>query len=368
MKQPDCIMNKPQTGHYAFELLPPGDYSARAAADKMSAQLNSGIQVTLGGVSEIHFKLTIAGARESVTVSAEPRALETQSRIGGLTLTPLRAYAHQVPHYYFQRFGPAASHPHTNEYAAFAQDRMRITDHFGLTLGVRYDLQTFTTKYLKTNPLWPDSGKVPLDLNNFAPRAGISYAFGTDNPTVVRIGYGLFCPRIPQIYNSAVKNENGLVPTSIFLNRTNYYDRQIFPQYPYSLVSCPLLAASCTPPTNLLQFAQNDISPFAHNFRTPEVHQASVTVEREIARRVVADISYSFVHRQNLIRAGDENLPRPTNVQYPIFDSSGLNLLGYGSVQTFSDWEFSSSLTWPFPPCINPLARPLPQLGSIDCI
>ncbi len=285
---------------------------------------------------------------------------------GGLELTPLRAYAHQVPHYYFQRFGPAVSHPNTNEYAAFAQDTMRITDHLGLTLGVRYDLQTFATKYLKTNQLWPDSGKVPLDLNNFAPRAGVSYAFGDDRPTVLRIGYGLFYPRIPQIYNSAIENENGLVPTSIFLNRTNYYDRQIFPQYPYSLVNCATLSDSCTPPTNLLQFAKNDISAFSNNFRAPEVHQASVTVERELAHRVIAQISYSFVHGQNLIRARDVNLPKPTNVQYPIFDSSGLNLLGYGSVETFSTWQFASSLTCPFPPCINPLARPLPQLGSIN--
>jgi hypothetical protein len=127
-----------------------------------------------------------------------------------------------------------------------------------------------------------------------------------------------------------------------------------------------LLAESCTPPSNLLQFAENDVSAFAHNFRSPEVHQASATVEREIIHRVVADISYSFVHGQNLIRARDVNLPRPTDVQYPIFDSSGLNLLGYGSIETFSSWQFSSSLTCPFPPCISPLARPLPQLGSID--
>ncbi len=115
---------------------------------------------------------------------------------------------------------------------------MRITDHLGLTLGVGYDLQTFATKYLKTNPLWLDSGKVSLDLTNFAPRAGVSYAFGNGRPTVVRIGYGLFYPRIPQTYNSAIETENGLVPTSIFLNQTNYYDRQIFPQCPYSLVNC----------------------------------------------------------------------------------------------------------------------------------
>jgi hypothetical protein len=119
-------------------------------------------------------------------------------------------------------------------------------------------------------------------------------------------------------------------------------------------------------PANLMQFAERDISAFAHNFRTPKVHQTSVTLEREVARRVVAQISYSFVHGQNLVRARDVNLPAPTAVQYPIFDASGLNVLGYGNVDTFSTWQFSQSLTCPFPPCINPLARPIPQLGSIN--
>ena len=285
--------------------------------------------------------------------------------IGGLELTPLRAYAHQVPHYYIQQFGLAVSHPDSNEYAGFAQDAMRITDHLGLSLGVRYDVQTFSTKYLKTNPLWPDSGKVPLDLNNFAPRAGLSYAFGDKRPLVARAAYGLFYPRIPQIYNSVAETENGLSPNSIFLNQTNYYDRQVFPQYPYPLVNCPPLAP-CSVPPDLMQFAKSDISAFAHDFRTPEIHQASLTVEREIANHVVVEASYSFVHRQNLIRARDVNLPKPVDVQYPIYDSSGLNVLGYGDVQSFSSWQFTESLTCPFPPCINPLARPVPQLGAIN--
>jgi len=117
-----------------------------------------------------------------------------QPLIGGLALTPLRAYAHQVPHYYIQRVGSTVSHPSTNEFAAFAQDTMRANEHLGVTVGVRYDLQTFATKYLKSNPLWPDSGKVPLDLNNFAPRAGISYSFGGNRPFVGRVGYGLLSP------------------------------------------------------------------------------------------------------------------------------------------------------------------------------
>lgn len=118
-----------------------------------------------------------------------------QPMLGGLELTPLRAYAHQVPHYYFQNFGSAISHPDTNEYAAFAQDMIRVTDHFDVSLGVRYDLQTFSTKYLKTNPFWPDSGKVPLNTKDFAPRVGLSYSFGDQRPLVARISYGLFYPR-----------------------------------------------------------------------------------------------------------------------------------------------------------------------------
>ena len=64
-----------------------------------------------------------------------------------------------------------SSHPDTNEYAAFLQDTIRVTNHFALSLGGRYDLQTFSTKGLVTNPLWPDSGQSALQpLQLRAPR------------------------------------------------------------------------------------------------------------------------------------------------------------------------------------------------------
>jgi outer membrane receptor protein involved in Fe transport len=285
---------------------------------------------------------------------------------GGLELTPLRAYAHTVPHYYIQNFGSAVTHPDTDEYAAFVQDTIRVTHRLALSLGVRYDLQTFTTKGLLSNPLWPDSGKVPFNPYNFAPRIGLAYALGDHRPLVLRAGYGLFYTRIPQIYNSTIERENGLSPNSLFLNNTNYYDNQIFPQYPNPLVNCAPQAIACAVPANLMQFAESDISSFAHNFRTPEVQQTSVSMEREVGNRIAIGISYMFVHGHNLVRARDVNLPPPTNVTYPVYDASGLNLLGYYNVASFSTWQFSQTLTCPFPPCINPLARPIPQLGSID--
>jgi hypothetical protein len=285
----------------------------------------------------------------------------------GLELTPLRAFAHDVPKYYTQNFGTAVSHPDTNEYAGFAQDTVRITNHFALSVGGRYDLQTFTAKGLVSNPLWPASGKVPFNPYNFSPRVGLAYSFGEAHPLVVRAGYGWFYTRIPQIYNSTIATENGFSSFNLFLDNSNYYGHQVFPQYPNALVNCPLMAASCALPANLAQFAQASISAFDTNFKTPKVEQASLSLEREVAHRLAIGVSYMYVHGIDLIRALDENLPAPTNVQYPVYDSAGTNFLGtYYNVASFSTWQMTPSFTCPWPPCINPLARPIPQLGAID--
>ena len=107
-------------------------------------------------------------------IKVNPFTFEPQE--SGLELTPLRAYAHEVPHYYLQSFGPTVTHPDTNEYAGFLQDTIRVSDHFALSLGARYDLQTFTTKGLQSNPLWPDAGRVPYNTGNVAPRVGLAYS------------------------------------------------------------------------------------------------------------------------------------------------------------------------------------------------
>jgi hypothetical protein len=97
------------------------------------------------------------------------------------------------------------------------------------------------------------------------------------------------------------------------------------------------------------------------------VHQASLNVECELADRFAAGISYMYVHGQNMIRARDVNLPIPADVTYPVYDETGINFLGaYYNVPTFSSWQMTRSMTCPYPPCINPLARPIPQLGAIN--
>jgi len=286
---------------------------------------------------------------------------------GAMQLTPLRAYAHGVPHYYLQNFGSATSHPDTNEYAAFAQDTVRMTNHLAVNIGARWDLQTFTRKGLVSNPLFPPSGKVPFQPYNFAPRAGLAYSIGDKRPLVVRAGYGIFYVRIPQIYNSVIQTQNGITDSQVFLNNTKSSDRQVFPAYPNPLVSCPLYAADCSVPGGFTQGVTHNVSAFATNFVTPRVQQSSLTLEKEIVDRTTVSISLLNVRGEHLIRALDVNLPQPTALTYPIFDSTGSIFQdAYYTVDSFATWQFTRTLDCPWPPCINPLGRPIAQLGTID--
>jgi Carboxypeptidase regulatory-like domain/TonB dependent receptor len=215
---------------------------------------------------------------------------------GGLALTPLRAWAHDVPRYYLQNFGDPVSHPNSQDFAAFVQDTARLTPHFTLSMGARYDLQLFAKTGMATNPLWPAAGKMPLRETNFAPRVGIGYALGNERPLMVRAGFGIFYTRIPQIYESAVVNDNGMSNSFLSLDNTDFYQRQVFPSYPNAAASCPRGPTSCTVPDALKQFATNDVAAFAPNFRTPRVQQASVSLERELAGGIVGNVSYLYVH------------------------------------------------------------------------
>lgn len=286
---------------------------------------------------------------------------------GGLNLTPLRAWAHNVPRYYLQNFGNPVSHPDSNDYAAFLQDTFRLTPKLSLSAGVRYDLQTFSKSGMVTNSLWPSSGKMPLEGRNFAPRVGVGYSLGDEHPLMVRAGFGLFFTRIPQIYQSAVTNNNGLNDSFLFLDNTDYYQNQVFPTYPNLAFACARGPVACTLPPQLQQFATSEVQAFSPAFKTPRVQQGSVSLEREIPGGFTGTISYLYVHGVDMIRARDVNLPAPTFYSYPIYDSSDTNFQNaLYTVQSFSTWQNTYSISCPFPPCINTLDRPISQLGSIN--
>jgi hypothetical protein len=69
-----------EEGRFALQLVPPGDYSARAEIKGMSPQVTPQIHVDVGGTVDLQFRLTMAGASETVTVSGAPPLVETVPR------------------------------------------------------------------------------------------------------------------------------------------------------------------------------------------------------------------------------------------------------------------------------------------------
>ena len=289
-----------------------------------------------------------------------------QPQVYAMRVTPLRAYAHGVPRYYIQNFGDATSNPDTTEWAVFAQDTVRFGDHLAVQVGLRWDLQTFRTDNLVSNYYFRDSGRVPVDNNNVAPRTGFALSLGHRKPLVIRGGAGLFYTRIPSIYNSAIETDNGENRLHLFLDAADSLDRHYFPQYPQPLARCALYASACPAPAALRSQMESDVSAFAANFVTPAVKQASASIEREVIAHTAVNVSYLFVRGENLIRARDINLPPPVTATYPVFDETGSRFTGqYMTVQSFSPWEMTRSATCSDPPCIAPVQRPYAQLGSI---
>ncbi len=285
----------------------------------------------------------------------------------GEPLTPLRAFAHDVPRYYMQDFGTAVSHPNSRVYSAFMQDTIRVSRSFTLNVGVRYDLQAFQAGNLITNPLYLPSGKIPTDVNNFSPRIGFSYALGDRHPLLVRGGFGIFYTQIPSMYASQVATDNGISQSSIFLDNMIPAQAAVFPKYPNPLVNCPSGTLVCVPPASLAGLLNTQISAFAPNFQTPYVEQANLGLERELSRKIVLSANYQYVHGVHLLRSLDANLPKPTITDYPVYNDDGSVFLNsYYQVASFATWQTTRSVTCPYPPCINDVQRPIPQLGTIN--
>ena len=285
----------------------------------------------------------------------------------GEPLTPLRAYAHDVPRYYMQDFGPAVSHPNSRSYAAFLQDTIRVTERLTWNIGLRYDLQTFEAGNLITNPLYLPSGRIPTISNNVSPRIGFAYDLGQKQALVVRGGFGLFYMQIPSMYASQVATDNGISQSQVFLDNTIPSNAAVFPKYPNALVNCPSGTLVCTPPASIAGMVTTQVSAFAPNFQTPYTEQGNLSVQQQFGANLTGSLTYLYVHGVHLLRSLDANLPPPTMVQYPVYNDSGSVFLGtYYDVASFATWQTTPSATCAYPPCINPVVRPIPQLGTIN--
>ena len=197
------------------------------------------------------------------------RATDDHSnRLGTFRFSSLASYVGNAPYVFTAQQGVGRGLYWINEFGAFVQDQVKLSPRLQMSLGLRYDWQTFL----------PDN-------NNLGPRVSLSYAPG-QGKTILRVGTGIFYDRTGGDFPSTVKLHNGVALRSIQVQN---------PSFPFSAPGAGDL------PTNLVRFE--------NNVRTPYALQYSFGVERQVHRSVTLTAAYRGQVQVKSFRSRDANAP-----------------------------------------------------------
>ncbi|MDQ3255942.1 MAG: TonB-dependent receptor, partial [Acidobacteriota bacterium] len=223
---------------------------------------------------------------------------------------------------YNQGFGPTAFTFNTTDYNFFIQDDFRVSPRLTVNLGVRYEYEKMPEPQIP-NSLVPQTNVFPADKNNFGPRFGFAYDLTGDGKTSVRGGYGIYYGRI---INSTISN--AITNTGVSSGQLQF---QFLPATAGSPTYPNVVTAAPTGTTT-----RPDIIFFSRNMANPQIHQADLVLEREVARNTVASVSVLVSLGRRLPTFVDSNLDFPT--QFTPFTVVGGDLSG----QTFRFPRFTS--------------------------
>ncbi len=227
-------------------------------------------------------------------------------------LNGLQAFNLGLAQAYTQGFGSptvASTNPY---YSFFLQDSWKVRPNLTLDFGLRYELD------YRKQPL-------PTDTNNFAPRFAFAWDPLNDKKTTLRGGYGIYYSpiyyQIDYVVN-ALNSVNGFrqianilttfgtarnSPNNVF---TTLRSQGVltFPTPTRSLTEADLAQFGITfphtgplpPLTRLFENSPDYVNPYSQ--------QASLAIEREVARGLAVSAGYTYVRTLKIGRARDKNL------------------------------------------------------------
>jgi len=254
---------------------------------------------------------------------------------GSYTFNSLASFNRGIPsgagESFQQNFGGIGTtgpetHPNSFEFAAFVQDEWRVNKDLSLSLGLRYDLQSFAKPEVR-NPdpqlaaAGIDTTTLPTDKNNIGPRVGLAWT--PNSRTVFRAGYGLFYGRTPSIMVGTAHSNNGVNVISVRVSGA------LAPTYPGVLAAPPSGVAGVKP----------SIFIFDPDYQNPQVHQASAGVEYALGADLSVAASYLFVAGRDLQRSRDFNVGTPVPTTYPIQGGGSLTVMRFPDVRPFSNFD-----------------------------
>lgn len=174
----------------------------------------------------------------------------------------------------------------------FIQDDFRPSDRLKINAGLRYEY--FRRPKGLLNPDLPQTGVIPQDRTNWAPRLGIAYDPQGDGKTVLRAGGGVYYNvTVAQTFNNFFRG-NGVEVINLNVTPTS-------PGAPaFTRGRVPLPSGFVRP--------VSDVRIFAPMFHDVTVYNFFLTLEREIVRDLGLSLTYQGTRGRHLPWSRIENL------------------------------------------------------------
>jgi len=298
-----------------------GDRARPRAFETIRYQLTDNVSYNTGRHNvRFGFDANINDLTQQRESNTQPRYDFESRSVGGVTIaTSLDNYINLRPRRFRQTV--ASANPSDlvyrgtqKEFAFFAQDKMKVSSQLSINFGLRYEAQ-INPQPRTPNPAIIETQRIPNDLNQWQPRAGLAYDLGGKGNTVIRLSAGIFAARTPGNLFQRVSTDNGLTTQEIEIGETAACRNSIV----VNLANCNLRGpnARVTYPNGLAGIPAGFIVKprvfgFDPTFKNPRSFQSSATLEQRIGKDLV--FTAGFIHNStyNLQRRIDRNLFPPT--------------------------------------------------------
>jgi hypothetical protein len=178
-------------------------------------------------------------------------------------------------------------------HSAFVSDEWHVDRRVTVSYGIRYEIQIHDQPPL-TNPLYPDTGRIPDDTDNWSVRAAVAWDVRGDGKHVVRGGFGRFYDVSPTILDANAVLNNGAVGL--------YFD-----QLCVAGDACPNYPEVWQSPADV-EGEPPSIFVFDPRFENPETDRFSFGYEGEIGKNLSVGIDLIHSRTRKLERKQDQNI------------------------------------------------------------
>ena len=192
----------------------------------------------------------------------------------------------------------------THELGLFVQDTWHAHERVTVDLGLRWDgawhpdmfvdpRDTFYAPYLG-DPRFPSDGRIPDDLDNLQPRAGLAWDLSGDGRTVLRANAGSYVARIPMLVFAQHRSTNGAFQQTLFRSSA------AAALGPVPAIDEQIDTSAAPPFLPDVQVADRDLE-------LPRTWSFGAGLDRDLGRGLAASIDYIHARTDNLFRFVDRN-------------------------------------------------------------